>query len=141
MFVQIQQKWRRMYAGECQGPGVHTDFEMVHLRKVPSQHNHLSGLIDIFKSKIGCILTPLPPINITIRFTYILQDWQQYSWPQQPPGRHGHNTRPKALSHQRNCGADFHMNNPHGSFHTGAMQIFHICSAAKILFPPVVMGI
>ncbi|KAM6963507.1 rab3 GTPase-activating protein catalytic subunit isoform 2-T2 [Tautogolabrus adspersus] len=85
MFVQIQQKWRRMYAGECQGPGVRTDFEMVHLRKVPSQYNHLSGLLDIFKSKIGCNLSPPPPINIAIRFTYILQDWQQHSWPQQPP--------------------------------------------------------
>nr|XP_046232614.1 rab3 GTPase-activating protein catalytic subunit isoform X1 [Scatophagus argus] len=85
MFVQIQQKWRRMYAGECQGPGVRTDFEMVHLRKVPSQYNHLSGLLDIFKSKIGCGLSLLPPVNIAIRFTYILQDWQQYSWPQQPP--------------------------------------------------------
>uniref|UniRef100_A0A3Q2EFP5 Rab3 GTPase-activating protein catalytic subunit n=1 Tax=Cyprinodon variegatus TaxID=28743 RepID=A0A3Q2EFP5_CYPVA len=52
MFVQIQQKWRRIYAGECQGPGVRTDFEIVHLRKVPSQYNHLSGLLDIFKSKI-----------------------------------------------------------------------------------------
>ncbi|XP_068439009.1 rab3 GTPase-activating protein catalytic subunit isoform X2 [Clinocottus analis] len=85
MFVQIQQKWRRVYAGECQGPGVRTDFEMVHLRKVPSQYNHLSGLLDIFKSKIGCTLSPLPPINIAIRFTYILQDWQQHAWPQQPP--------------------------------------------------------
>uniref|UniRef100_A0A8C3A1K4 Rab3 GTPase-activating protein catalytic subunit n=1 Tax=Cyclopterus lumpus TaxID=8103 RepID=A0A8C3A1K4_CYCLU len=85
IFVQIQQKWRRVYAGECQGPGVRTDFEMVHLRKVPSQYNHLSGLLDIFKSKIGCTLSPLPPINIAIRFTYILQDWQQYAWPQQPP--------------------------------------------------------
>ncbi|XP_064182780.1 rab3 GTPase-activating protein catalytic subunit [Anguilla rostrata] len=85
VFVQIQQKWRRMYAGECQGPGVRTDFEMVHLRKVPSQYNHLSGLLDIFKSKIGCPLTPLPPISIAIRFTYVLQDWQQCSWPQQPP--------------------------------------------------------
>ncbi|XP_030642604.1 rab3 GTPase-activating protein catalytic subunit isoform X1 [Chanos chanos] len=85
VFVQIQQKWRRMYAGECQGPGVRTDFEMVHLRKVPSQYNHLSGLLDVFKSKIGCPLTPLPPVNVAIRFTYVLQDWQQYSWPQQPP--------------------------------------------------------
>ncbi|XP_048835815.1 rab3 GTPase-activating protein catalytic subunit isoform X1 [Brienomyrus brachyistius] len=85
VFVQIQQKWRRMYAGECQGPGVRTDFEMVHLRKVPGQYRHLSGLLDIFKSKIGCPLTPQPPVNIAIRFTYVLQDWQQYSWPQQPP--------------------------------------------------------
>ncbi|XP_006011569.1 rab3 GTPase-activating protein catalytic subunit isoform X2 [Latimeria chalumnae] len=85
LFVQVQQKWRRMYIGECQGPGVKTDFEMVHLRKVPNQYNHLSGLLDIFKSKIGCPLTPLPPVSVAIRFTYVLQDWQQYSWPQQPP--------------------------------------------------------
>ncbi|XP_078259535.1 rab3 GTPase-activating protein catalytic subunit isoform X1 [Rhinoraja longicauda] len=85
LFVQIQQKSRRMYIGACEGPGVRTDFEMVHLRKVPNQYNHLSGLLDIFKSKIGCPLTPLPPISVAIRFTYILQDWQQYSWPQQPP--------------------------------------------------------
>ncbi|XP_063070153.1 rab3 GTPase-activating protein catalytic subunit [Engraulis encrasicolus] len=85
VLVQIQHKWRRMYAGECQGSNVRTDFEMVHLRKVPSQYNHLSGLLDIFKSKIGCPLTPLPPINIAIRFTYVLQDWQQHFWPQQPP--------------------------------------------------------
>ncbi|CAI5762556.1 GTPase-activating catalytic subunit isoform X2 [Podarcis lilfordi] len=85
VFVQIHHKWRRMYVGECQGPGVRTDFEMVHLRKVPNQYTHLSGLLDIFKSKIGCPLTPLPPINISIRLTYVLQDWQQYFWPQQPP--------------------------------------------------------
>ncbi|XP_029383713.1 rab3 GTPase-activating protein catalytic subunit isoform X2 [Echeneis naucrates] len=85
IFVQVQQKWRRMYTGECQGPSVRTDFEMVHLRKVPSQYNHLSGLLDIFKAKIGYSLSPPPPVNIAIRFTYILQDWQQHSWPQQPP--------------------------------------------------------
>ncbi|XP_060543926.1 rab3 GTPase-activating protein catalytic subunit isoform X1 [Pantherophis guttatus] len=85
VFVQIHHRHRKMYVGECQGPGVRTDFEMVHLRKVPSQYSHLSGLLDIFKSKIGCPLTPLPAINISIRLTYILQDWQQYFWPQQPP--------------------------------------------------------
>ncbi|XP_068923922.1 rab3 GTPase-activating protein catalytic subunit [Petaurus breviceps papuanus] len=85
LFVQIHHKWRRMYVGECQGPGVRTDFEMVHLRKVPNQYTHLSGLLDIFKSKIGCPLTPLPPVSIAIRFTYVLQDWLQYFWPQQPP--------------------------------------------------------
>ncbi|XP_075685314.1 rab3 GTPase-activating protein catalytic subunit isoform X2 [Rhinoderma darwinii] len=85
IFVQIHQKWRKLYVGECQGPGVRTDFEMVHLRKVPNQYTHLSGLLDIFKSKIGCPLTALPPVNIAIRFTYVLQDWLQYFWPQQPP--------------------------------------------------------
>ncbi|KAM5153307.1 rab3 GTPase-activating protein catalytic subunit [Mantella aurantiaca] len=85
VFVQIHQKWRKLYVGECQGPGVRTDFEMVHLKKVQNQYTHLSGLLDIFKSKIGCPLTALPPVSIAIRFTYILQDWLQYFWPQQPP--------------------------------------------------------
>uniref|UniRef100_A0A673J1T8 Rab3 GTPase-activating protein catalytic subunit n=1 Tax=Sinocyclocheilus rhinocerous TaxID=307959 RepID=A0A673J1T8_9TELE len=85
LLVQIQQKWRKVYAGECQGPGVRSDFEMVHLRKAPGQYTHLSGLLDIFKNKIGCPLTPLPPISISIRFTFVLQDGQQCSWPQQPP--------------------------------------------------------
>lgn len=120
LFVQIHHKWRRMYVGECQGPGVRTDFEMVHLRKVPGQYTHLAGLLDIFKTKIvsvnscyvqfmfnpcsvwedllftldlfsgilkGCPLTPLPPVSMAIRLTFVLQDWQQYFWPQQPPGR------------------------------------------------------
>ncbi|TRZ02365.1 hypothetical protein DNTS_019010 [Danionella cerebrum] len=85
LLVQIQQKQRKLFSGECQGPGVRTDFEMVHLRRVPSQYTHLSGLLDLFKSKIGCSVSPLPPIRISIRFTYVLQDWQQCSWPQQPP--------------------------------------------------------
>uniref|UniRef100_A0A672P1L1 Rab3 GTPase-activating protein catalytic subunit n=1 Tax=Sinocyclocheilus grahami TaxID=75366 RepID=A0A672P1L1_SINGR len=85
LLVQIQQNWRKVYAGECQGPGVRSDFEMVHLRKAPGQYTHLSGLLDVFKNKIGCPLTPLPPISISIRFTFVLQDGQQCSWPQQPP--------------------------------------------------------
>lgn len=68
MFVQVQQKWRRMYTGECQGPGVRTDFEIVQLRKVPSQYNHLSGLLDIFKSKIVSSMVG----GIWKNFTYVI---------------------------------------------------------------------
>lgn len=39
--------------------------------------------VNVFK---GCPLTPLPPVSMAIRLTYVLQDWQQYFWPQQPPG-------------------------------------------------------
>lgn len=31
-------------------------------------------------------MSPSPPVSIAIRFTYVLQDWQQHTWPQQPPG-------------------------------------------------------
>uniref|UniRef100_A0A8C4QM23 Rab3 GTPase-activating protein catalytic subunit n=1 Tax=Eptatretus burgeri TaxID=7764 RepID=A0A8C4QM23_EPTBU len=85
VFVQVQQKWRRMYVGQCEGPGVRTDFEMVHLRKAPAHYGHLSGLLDVFKSKIACPLSSVPPVNVCVRFTYVLQDCQQYQWPQPPP--------------------------------------------------------
>uniref|UniRef100_A0A7M4E8L7 Rab3 GTPase-activating protein catalytic subunit n=1 Tax=Crocodylus porosus TaxID=8502 RepID=A0A7M4E8L7_CROPO len=71
LFVQIHHKWRRMYVGECQGPGVRTDFEMVHLRKVPNQYTHLSGLLDIFKSKIEMIL-PLYSALVRLQLEYYI---------------------------------------------------------------------
>ncbi|EPY79469.1 hypothetical protein CB1_000925002 [Camelus ferus] len=53
LFVQIHHKWRRMYVGECQGPGVRTDFEMVHLRKVPNQYTHLSDIDALVGGEVG----------------------------------------------------------------------------------------
>lgn len=79
LFVQIHQKWRRMYVGECQGPGVRTDFEMVHLRKVPNQYTHLSGLLDIFKSKIVsasvcvCLILRIILLSDCCTFTSVFQ--------------------------------------------------------------------
>ncbi|XP_077997168.1 rab3 GTPase-activating protein catalytic subunit-like [Glandiceps talaboti] len=85
MFVQVQQKWRRMYLGQCEGPGVRTCFDMVHLKKIPYQFNHLAGLLGVFKSKIASPISPLPPVSVSVRFTYVLQDWTSYAWPQLPP--------------------------------------------------------
>ncbi|XP_033104847.1 rab3 GTPase-activating protein catalytic subunit-like isoform X2 [Anneissia japonica] len=85
VFAQIQQKWRRMYTGVCEAPGVRTTFDMVHLMKAPPQYNHLEGLLSIFRSKIAGTVN-LPHVSVSVRFTYVLQDWTHYSaWPQQPP--------------------------------------------------------
>ena len=27
----------------------------------------------------------MPPVTITVRFTYVLDEWTDYSWPQDPP--------------------------------------------------------
>nr|XP_006816405.1 PREDICTED: rab3 GTPase-activating protein catalytic subunit-like [Saccoglossus kowalevskii] len=85
VFVQVQQKWRRMYVGQCEGPGMRTSFDMVHLKKIPHQFNHLAGLLGVFKSKISTPVSSPPPVSVAVRFTYILQDWTNYSWPQLPP--------------------------------------------------------
>ena len=41
-----------MYTGMIEGPGVRTNFDMVHLKRIPHQFNHMEGLLNMFKSKI-----------------------------------------------------------------------------------------
>ena len=41
-----------MYVGVCEGGGVHTRYDMVHLCQTPPPCGHLAGLLDVFKSKI-----------------------------------------------------------------------------------------
>ncbi|XP_013395929.1 rab3 GTPase-activating protein catalytic subunit-like [Lingula anatina] len=85
VFIQGHQKWRRLYYGLCEFPGVRTSFDMVHLKRIPPQYNHLSGLLDVFKGKLASPISPPPPVTVSVRFTYVLQDWTQYAWPQAPP--------------------------------------------------------
>ncbi|XP_022111820.1 rab3 GTPase-activating protein catalytic subunit-like [Acanthaster planci] len=85
IFAQIQQKWRRMYTGICEAPGVRTTFDMVHLKRTPHQYSHMEGLLNIFKSKLATPISPFPPVKASIRFTYVLHDWTQYAWSLQPP--------------------------------------------------------
>lgn len=59
-----------------------TEFDMVHLRKCPPQYQHLSGLLHVFKSKIGGSVSP---VQVSARFTYNLTDWgADGAWPQEP---------------------------------------------------------
>ena len=85
IFVQVQQSWRKLFSGICSLPGACVEFEMVHLKKTPTQYNHLAGLLDVFKSKLGCVYISMPPVSVSVRFTYILQDWGSSYWAQEMP--------------------------------------------------------
>ncbi|XP_046346291.1 rab3 GTPase-activating protein catalytic subunit-like [Haliotis rufescens] len=85
VFVQQSHNWRKLYCGTCVVPGANVEFEMVHLKKIPSQYDHLAGLLDVFKSKLGCVYISMPPVSVSVRFTYILSDWSCTAWPQAPP--------------------------------------------------------
>jgi hypothetical protein len=52
IFVQVHHRWRKYYLGGCEVPGLRTNFEMVHLKRVPKQFYHLNGLLDLFKTKL-----------------------------------------------------------------------------------------
>uniref|UniRef100_A0A1X7T4B8 Uncharacterized protein n=1 Tax=Amphimedon queenslandica TaxID=400682 RepID=A0A1X7T4B8_AMPQE len=61
IFIQIQKNWRHMFSGQCEGCGLHTSFEMIHLRHIPPHFSHLSGLLNLFRSKL--VHFYLPSIN------------------------------------------------------------------------------
>jgi Rab3 GTPase-activating protein catalytic subunit len=49
---------------------------MVHLKKIPSHCKHLTGLLTLFKQKIGegCDIK-LDPVSVSVRLSYTLKDW------------------------------------------------------------------
>lgn len=85
VFIQLQQKWRKLYTGVAIVPGANISFEMSHLKKLPSKYLHLDGLLNMFKGKLGCEYVSMPPVSVSVRFTYILEDWIHCPWPQMPP--------------------------------------------------------
>lgn len=85
MFAHVCQRWRKIYYGLCIGGGFRTMYEIAHLRHVPMQYRNLAGLLEIFKDKLACPIQPMPPVTLTVRFTYVLNEWTDYSWPQEPP--------------------------------------------------------
>ncbi|EDV26954.1 uncharacterized protein TRIADDRAFT_23084 [Trichoplax adhaerens] len=89
IFLQLQQLRRRLYVGLCLNRNFRANFEMVQLNNTPSQYRHLSGLIDIFKSKLVslcCSYIPSAEISVSIRQTYILNCFTYSPWvPQEIP--------------------------------------------------------
>ncbi|XP_059172739.1 rab3 GTPase-activating protein catalytic subunit-like [Physella acuta] len=84
-FIQLHHKWRKLFTGTSLVRGATIEFEMSHLRRLPPQYCHLAGLLDVFKSKLGCVYISMPPVSVSVRFTYILKDWFHSDWPQMPP--------------------------------------------------------
>uniref|UniRef100_A0A1X7T499 Uncharacterized protein n=1 Tax=Amphimedon queenslandica TaxID=400682 RepID=A0A1X7T499_AMPQE len=48
---------------------------MIHLRHIPPHFSHLSGLLNLFRSKLNGVNINPPNINIAARLTYCLRDW------------------------------------------------------------------
>ncbi|GJQ84643.1 hypothetical protein Trydic_g12672 [Trypoxylus dichotomus] len=84
IFVQIRLKWQRLYLGVYEGNGIRTNYEMIHLAKCPQHCRYLSGLLDLFKTKIMSP-TPLDPIIVSVQLTYHLTDFGKYIWKQELP--------------------------------------------------------
>ncbi|XP_032690945.1 rab3 GTPase-activating protein catalytic subunit isoform X2 [Odontomachus brunneus] len=85
-FVQVQEPWQKMYLGGCAGKGTCVHLDMVHLKKIPSHCKYLTGLLALFKQKVreGSSMR-LDSVIISARFSYLLKDWTNSTWTQEPP--------------------------------------------------------
>ena len=64
-----------MFIGICEGTFLKKQFQIIHFNYTPSQYAYLSGLLEIFKSKLGShLLNSSLLITISIRFTYVIQE-------------------------------------------------------------------
>ncbi|KAK5646611.1 hypothetical protein RI129_005075 [Pyrocoelia pectoralis] len=84
IFVQIREKWQNCYLGVYEDEQVRTNFEMIHLRKVPQHCQYLTGLLDLFKTKIMSPIN-LDPINVSVQLTYYLNEFGKFTWNQDLP--------------------------------------------------------
>ncbi|XP_076631744.1 RAB3 GTPase activating protein subunit 1 isoform X1 [Colletes latitarsis] len=84
--VQIQEPWQRMYFGTSIGKGICIHFDMVHLKRIPPHCKYLTGLLALFKQKVGeGSGVNLDSVMVSVRFSYLLKDWTNSTWTQEPP--------------------------------------------------------
>ncbi|XP_011506540.1 PREDICTED: rab3 GTPase-activating protein catalytic subunit [Ceratosolen solmsi marchali] len=85
-FVQVQEHWQKFYLGVNIGRKTRMHLNMVHLKKIPSHCRHLTGLLTLFKQKIGegCGIK-LDSVLVSVRLSYSLKDWSNTTWTQDPP--------------------------------------------------------
>ena len=56
IFVRVHSKQRDMYIGICEGSILKTQFQIIHFNYTPPQYAYLSGLLELFKSKLVSII-------------------------------------------------------------------------------------
>lgn len=83
VLVQVNANNRDMFVGLCEGSALKTHFQVLQFNYTPPQYSHLSGLLDIFKSKLGSHLANLSLlISVSIQFTYLIFDNTFLNWNQ-----------------------------------------------------------
>nr|XP_023028129.1 rab3 GTPase-activating protein catalytic subunit [Leptinotarsa decemlineata] len=80
IFVQIREKWQRCYLGVYENEEFRINYEMAHLKIMPSRSRYLGGLMQMFKEKL------MPPMGwhslVSLQHTYALQDFGRFYWKQ-----------------------------------------------------------
>lgn len=73
VFVQIMQYDLNVFLGVCESPGIRINFDIIALETTPPTCKYLSGLLSMFKGKIGTAY--VNPVTVSIRLTYSVSDF------------------------------------------------------------------
>nr|XP_029715261.1 rab3 GTPase-activating protein catalytic subunit-like isoform X1 [Aedes albopictus] len=78
VFVQVLDKVQNVFLGVCESGSTRLTFDIVHLNVTPPTCKYLSGLLDVFKGKIG--VSYADPVAVSVRFTYSLSKFLSASF-------------------------------------------------------------
>uniref|UniRef100_A0A8D8F6G2 Rab3 GTPase-activating protein catalytic subunit n=1 Tax=Culex pipiens TaxID=7175 RepID=A0A8D8F6G2_CULPI len=70
VFVQVLDKVQNVFLGVCEFRSIRLSFDIVHLHITPPTCRYLSGLLEVFKGKVG--VPYMDPVAVSVRFTYSL---------------------------------------------------------------------
>lgn len=70
IFVQALERKQNVFAGVCESRTTRLSFDIVHLYTTPITCKYLSGLLDLFKGKVG--VHYVDPVQVSVRFAYSL---------------------------------------------------------------------
>lgn len=82
-FVKVREHWQQCYLGIFEDKDLRTNFDTIHLKRIPNHCLHLNGLTNLFKGKIGSPV-PLGTVQMAAKFSYELRDFDAFSWKRQP---------------------------------------------------------
>ncbi|KAJ6646376.1 Rab3 GTPase-activating protein catalytic subunit [Pseudolycoriella hygida] len=78
VFVQVMEKRQNVFLGVCESRSTRLTFDIVHLASTPPTCKYLTGLLDMFKGKIG--IPYLHPVTVSVRLTYTLNRFYSSSF-------------------------------------------------------------
>lgn len=70
VFLQALEGRQHVYNGVCESRSTRLNFDIVHLRNAPASCKYLTGLVDMFKGKIGVQYSD--PVQVSVRFAFSL---------------------------------------------------------------------
>lgn len=78
VFIQVMRKDQNVFLGVCEYRTTRTSFDIIHCSTVPPTCRYLSGILDMFKSKVP--YTYLNPVIVGVRLSYSLNKFMSHSF-------------------------------------------------------------